>query len=194
MKKNLNGKIALIIGVLVVCVWGIFGASSGITGKDLSEGLTKRIHLGLDLRGGAHLILEVKVAEAVTAEANNTAARIKQDLKAANLSFSQVYLPDPTKPQIIRLEGTTAGSSSAVQTLLDTKYSNEYNVESTSDNAWTLTMKPAALTDLQKKTVQQAIDALGDRVNALGVSEPVIQEYGLGAKRYREDHSGHQPA
>jgi preprotein translocase subunit SecD len=180
MKKNLNNKIALIVAVLVVCVWGIFGASSGFSGKDLTEGLTKRIHLGLDLKGGAHLILQVKVEEAVNAETNNTAARIQQDLKKANLTYSQVYVPDAAKPQVIRVEGTATASSSAVQTLLDSKYSNEYNLDSVSGNAWTLTMKPMVMAALEKKTVQQAIEALGDRVNALGVSEPVIQEYGLG--------------
>jgi preprotein translocase subunit SecD len=183
MKKNLNNKIALIVAVLVVCIWGIFGASSGFSGKDLMEGLTKRIHYGLDLKGGAHLILQVKVEEAVNAETNNTAARIQQDLKKANLTFSQVYVPDAAKPQLIRVEGTATASSSAVQTLLDSKYSNEYNLDSVSGNAWTLTMKPMVMAALEKKTVQQAIEALEDRVNALGVSEPVIQEYGLGANQ-----------
>ena len=184
MKKNLKGKIALIVGVLVLCVWGIFGASSGVTGKDLTEGLTRRIHLGLDLRGGAHLILQVKVEEAVTAETNNTAALIQQDLKKANLSYTQVIVPDPAKPQVIRVDGTAPASSNAVRTLLDsTRYSNEYNLDSVGDNAWTLTMKQPVLTALEAKTVQQAIEALGDRVNALGVSEPVIQEYGLGANQ-----------
>jgi preprotein translocase subunit SecD len=181
MKKNLKNKIALIVVVLVVCVWGIFGASSGVTGKDLTEGLTKRIHLGLDLRGGAHLILQVKVEEAVYAETSNMAARIQQELKKANLAYSQVYVPDEAKPQVIRVEGTATASSNAVQTLLDSKYSNEYSLDSGANNSWTLTMKPMVLTALEKKTVQQAIEALGDRVNALGVSEPVIQEYGLGA-------------
>jgi preprotein translocase subunit SecD len=183
MKKNLNSKIALIVAVLVVCVWGIFGASSGVTGKDLLDGMTKRIHLGLDLKGGAHLILQVKVEEAITADTNNTAARIQQDLKKANLTYSQVYAPDPSKPSVIRVEGTAPASSNDVRTLLDTKYSNEYNLDSGSDNAWTLTMKPMVLAALEKKTDQQAIEAISDRVNALGVSEPVIQEYGLGANQ-----------
>jgi preprotein translocase subunit SecD len=180
MKKNLNSKIALIVAVLVVCVWGIFGASSGLTGKDLTEGLTKRIHLGLDLRGGAHLILQVEVAEAVAAETSNTVSQIQQELKKANLSYTQVYLPDPAKPETIRVEGTAPASSNAVETLLDGKYANEFNLSTNADNSFTLTMKPPVLADLEQKTVQQAIEALGDRVNALGVSEPVIQEYGLG--------------
>ena len=81
MKKNLKNKIALIVAVLAICVYGIFGVPSGFTGKDLGEAITKRIHLGLDLRGGAHLILQVKVEEAVNAETDNTVALIKQELR-----------------------------------------------------------------------------------------------------------------
>ena len=184
MKKNLNSKIALIIAVLVVFAYGIIGVPSGVTGSALTEALTKRIHLGLDLRGGAHLILQVVVSEAVNAETDNTVGRIQQDLKAANLSFTQAFKPDPAKPQIIRIEGTPAGKSSAVRSLLDGKYSNEYDLTGGgADNSWTLTMKPGVQTALEKKTVQQAIETIRDRVDTLGVSEPVIQEYGLGANQ-----------
>ena len=98
MKKNLKNKIALIIGVLLLCLYGIFGIPSGLSGKALLEGMSSRIHLGLDLKGGAHLILQVKVEEAVSAETDNVVAQIQQDLKGANLTYSQVYKPDPTKP------------------------------------------------------------------------------------------------
>ncbi len=180
MKKNLTNKIILIVATLLICLWGIFGASKGVTGKDLTEGLTKRIHLGLDLKGGAHLILQVKVEEAVFAETGNTAVRIQQDLQKAKLTYSQVYVPDQAKPETIRVEGTPAASANAVETLLDSKYGSVYNISSGADNSFTLTMKPMQLAALDKKTVQQAIDAITDRVNALGVSEPTIQEYGLG--------------
>jgi preprotein translocase subunit SecD len=189
MKKNLKSKVALIVAVLAICVYGIFGVPSGFTGKDLTEAVAKRIHLGLDLRGGAHLILQVEVKEAVNAETDNTVGRIQQDLKTANLSFTQVFKPypltrpdDPTaKPEVIRLEGTTQAQASSVRSTLDTKYSNEYDLAGGgADNTWTLTMKPTIETALEKKTVQQAIEAIRDRVDSLGVSEPLIQEYGLG--------------
>ncbi len=181
MKKNLKGKIALIIGCLVVCLYGIFGIPSGVSGTALTEAMTKRIHLGLDLRGGVHLILQVVVSEAVSAETDNTAARIQQDLKTAHLSFSQVYKPNPAQPQTITIEGVSAAQASAVRSLLDNKYSNEYDVSGGStESSLTLTMKPPVQTALEEKTVQQAIETIRDRVDTLGVSEPVIQEYGLG--------------
>jgi preprotein translocase subunit SecD len=184
MKKNLKGKVVLIVAVLVVCLLSIFWGASGVTPKALTEALTNRIHLGLDLRGGTHLILQVVVSEAINAETDNTAARIQQDLKTANLGFTQVYKPDPNKPQLIRVEGTAPEKASEVRSTLEGKYANEYDLNSGgSDTAWTMTMKPMVVTALEKKTVQQAIEAIRDRVDSLGVSEPLIQEYGLGANQ-----------
>ena len=73
---------------------GIFGIPSGVSGKALLAAISNRIHLGLDLQGGAHLILQVQVLEAVNAETDNSVQEIQQDLKKANLSFSQVIKPD----------------------------------------------------------------------------------------------------
>jgi len=181
MKKNLNNKIALIAVVLVICVYGILGVPSGFTGKALTEAITKRIHLGLDLRGGVHLVLQVVVADAVHAETDNMVERVQQDLKTAGLGFSQIYKPDPARPEVIRVEGTPAGKASDVRSKLEAKYSNEYDVAGGgTDSSFTLTMKPSVETALAKKTVQQAIEVIRDRVDTLGVTEPVIQEYGLG--------------
>ena len=191
MKKNLNSKIALIVAVLAICVYGIFGVPSGLSGKDLGEAMTKRIHLGLDLRGGAHLILQVEVLEAVNAETDNTVALLKENLKTANLSYSQVYKPDPAKPTLIKIEGTAPSSVSDVRSLLESKDGNEYDVASgDTDSSFTLVMKPMILTALEKKTDQQAIEAIRDRVDALGVSEPQIQEYGLGDNQILVDLPG----
>jgi preprotein translocase subunit SecD len=183
MKTNLKNKVFLIVVVLLGCIYGILGVPSGFTGAALTEALTKRIHLGLDLRGGAHLILQVVVSEAVSAETDNTVTQIQQDLKKANLSFSQVVKPDPTKPEIIKVDGVSTSGSSAARSLLDTKYSADYDLVGGSDNSLTLTMKPLIESDLEKKTVQQAIDTITDRVNTLGVSEPLVAPYGLGANQ-----------
>jgi preprotein translocase subunit SecD len=182
MKKNLKNKIALIVAVLAVCVYGILGLPKGVSGTALKEAIGKRIHLGLDLQGGAHLILQVVVQEAVGDETDNTVARVKQDLKTANLAFTQVYKPDPTNhPEVIRVEGTDQSKSTAVRSTLDAKYSNEYDLTGGSaDNPWTLTMRAPVVAALEKKTDEQAIETITDRVNSLGVSEPLIAPYGLG--------------
>ncbi|MGC1421705.1 MAG: protein translocase subunit SecD [Terracidiphilus sp.] len=183
MKKNLKQKIVIIIGVLVVFLYGAFFGFDVPKlggGEPLLSQLTQHIHLGLDLQGGVHLILQVQVKEAVNTETDNTVARIEQDLKTAKLTFSQVTKPDPAHPEKIRVEGINPTQSSAVQSLLDSKYSSEYDVSSGSDNAVTVTMKPNIEKALDDRTVQNTIEVIRDRVDTLGVSEPVIQQYGLG--------------
>ena len=182
MNKNLNKKIALIIATLLIFIFGIFRVPSGLSGKALLAAIGQNIHLGLDLRGGAHLILKVVVSEAVSADTDNTAGDVQQQLKTANLTFSQVSKPDPVNsPTVIAVQGTTPAQSSAVQSLLDNKYSNDYELTGGgADGTFTLTMKPTAVTALEQKTVQQAIETIRDRIDAMGVREPVIQEYGLG--------------
>jgi preprotein translocase subunit SecD len=181
MKKNLKNRFALIVAVLLICIYGIFGIPSGVSGKALEDALSKRIHLGLDLKGGAHLILQVVVKEAVSAETDNTVARVQQDLKAANVSFAQVFKPDPTKPTVVRVEGIATGKASDALSALDAKYSTEYDLSGGgADNTVTLTMKPSVEKALEQRTDEQAIESIRDRVDSLGVSEPLIQQYGLG--------------
>jgi len=61
-------KTILIVAVLLVFVFGIFGIPKGIGLSAWKTALTDRIHLGLDLKGGIHLVLQVMVNEAVSAE------------------------------------------------------------------------------------------------------------------------------
>jgi preprotein translocase subunit SecD len=183
MKKNLTNKILLIIAILVVFLYGIIGIPSGVSGKALTDALTQRIHLGLDLRGGAHLILQVVVAEAVSAETDNTVARVQSDLKTANVPFTQVIKPNPAKPELLEVDGVPQAKASDARSLFDSKYSDEYDQSGGTTGSFTLTMKPTVEKALEEKTDQQAIETIRDRVDTLGVSEPLIQEYNLGANQ-----------
>ncbi|MGB8845235.1 MAG: protein translocase subunit SecD [Terracidiphilus sp.] len=178
MKKNLKGRVALIVAVLVVCLYGIFGIPSGFSGSALLKAMTKKIRLGLDLQGGAHLVLQVHVQDAVNDETNNTVVTLQQDLKKANVPFGRVLKPDPTKnPALIEVDGVPPVNSGAARTIFDSKFSNEYDVNPGSNGSYTLTMKPTVETDLEQRTVSQAIETIRDRVDVLGVSEPEIAPY-----------------
>lgn len=191
MKKNLKKKVALIVAVLLVFAYGIIGIPSGVSGDALAKAVSNRIHLGLDLQGGAHLILQVEVKEAINADTDNTVARVQQDLHGANVNFTQVIKPQPLvrdnagkyvgRPEFIQIDGVAPASSSQARSLLEQKYGNEYDVAGGSDTPLTLTMKAQILRQLEEKTVQQAIETINDRVNSLGVSEPKVAPYSLGA-------------
>jgi len=180
MNKNLLTKTILIIGVLIVFLFGIFGVPSSLSGKGLLAALQSRVHLGLDLKGGTHLILQVQVNDAINADTDRSVERLKDALKNANIAFGEISKPDPQNhPELIQIKGVPPESSSDLRRIVSEKLP-DYDLTSGVENSWTLTMKPSVANDTKKKAVQQAIETIRNRIDQLGVSEPVIQEHGLG--------------
>ena len=65
MNKNLGWKLIVIVATLLLFAFGITGVPDSWSGKGLVAAMQNRIHLGLDLKGGTHLILQVQVNDAV---------------------------------------------------------------------------------------------------------------------------------
>jgi len=180
MNKNLLAKTVLIIAVLIAFLFGIFGIPSSVSGKGLVAALQSRIHLGLDLKGGTHLILQVQVNDAINADTDRAVERLKDALKSANIAYGEISKPDPQNhPELVVIKGVPPESSSELRRIVTDKLP-EYDLASGAENSWTLTMKPSMASDTRKKAVQQAIETIRNRIDQLGVSEPVIQEHGLG--------------
>ncbi len=180
MNKNLLAKTVLIIAVLIAFLFGIFGIPGSLSGKGLLAALQSRIHLGLDLKGGTHLILQVQVNDAINADSDRAVERLKDALKSANIAFGEISKPDPQNhPEAIQIKGVPPESSSELRRIVSEKLP-DYDLGSGAENSWALTMKPSVANDTKKKAVQQAIETIRNRIDQLGVSEPVIQEHGLG--------------
>jgi preprotein translocase subunit SecD len=187
MNKNLGWKLGIIIAALVFFVYGVFGVPSGLSGGALADALLKPsflrngIHLGLDLKGGTHLILKVQVNDAVNFETDNASATLKAAMRSAKINYADVTKPDPTgHPEQIVIKGVPPESGSQLQELAQSRLP-DYDVIAGADNSWTVTMKPSALSALKDGAVDQAIDTIRGRIDELGVSEPVIERHGLGA-------------
>src|SRR5271168_4082109 len=175
MGKNLAGKLALIVAVLVVFCFGIVGIPHG----GLKESIKRRINLGLDLKGGTHLVLEVHVAEAVGSTTDRDVQRIEEDFQKAGIAGATVGKTDATRPQTIVVAGIPAAKLGDARGILQGSDYSNYDVVTTADGS-TLTMKPAAIRDLETRTLDTSIETIRQRVDNLGVAEPVIQKYGLG--------------
>ncbi|MGB0122660.1 MAG: protein translocase subunit SecD [Silvibacterium sp.] len=181
MRENLTSKTILIVAVLVVCVLGITGIPSGFSGAALKTSILNRIHLGLDLKGGTHLILQVMVDEAVGITTDSDAAHIQQDLQSNGITVASVTKPDASNPALIQINGAPPDRGSDIRSVLTARYGQDYDIASGANNTFTLTMKPTAEADLKKRALDQSIEVIRTRVDSLGVSEPVIQEYNLGS-------------
>jgi len=176
MGKNLAGKTAFIIAVLVIFVFGILGIPHG----GLKQSITDRIHLGLDLKGGTHLVLEVHVAEAIASATDRDAARLQADLEKAGVTGETVGKTDATRPQTIVVSGIPIAKVSDARAVIQGRDYGNYDVASAADGSTALTMKLGAIRDLETRTLDTSIETIRERIDKLGVTEPVIQKYGLG--------------
>jgi preprotein translocase subunit SecD len=180
MNKNLLWKLALIVGILLVFLFGIFGIPQSFSGQGLLAAMTKRIQLGLDLKGGTHLILQVQVNDAVNVDSDNAMETLKEQLNKRKIAFADISKPDPQNaPDKVVLKGVSPDGRKDLLDIVSERLP-EYNLSSGADNTWVLTMKPQMLADMKNKAVTQAIETIRNRIDSLGVSEPTIQEHGLG--------------
>src|SRR5271165_1579057 len=180
MNKNLLWQLVLIVGILLVFLFGIFGIPKDWSGKGLVASIADRIHLGLDLRGGTHLILQVQVNDAVNIDSDNAIEILKEQLNKRKIAFSDISKPDAqNNPDRVVLKGVPPDGRKDLLDIVSERLP-EYNLTSGAEGAFILTMKPQMLTDLKNKAVTQAIETIRNRIDSLGVSEPTIQEHSLG--------------
>jgi preprotein translocase subunit SecD len=180
MNKGLGWKVVVIIGTVLIFVYGIFGVPSGFSGSALADALLQRINLGLDLKGGTHLILQVQVNDAINVDTDNAVEVLKAGMRAAKINYAEITKPDPANhPEQIAIKGVPPEATSDLRNLVSDKLP-EYEATSGANNTWTVAMKPTAVTDTKNRAVTQAIETIRNRIDQLGVSEPVIEEHGLG--------------
>jgi preprotein translocase subunit SecD len=180
MNKKLLWQLLFIVGTMLFFLFGIFGIPKGFSGDALLAALTDHIHLGLDLKGGTHLILQVQVNEAVNVDAQNAMELLKDQLRSHKIDYTDISQPDPqNNPDRLVLKGVPPAARSDLRSIVLERLP-EYDITPGASDTWNMAMKPSNLSDLKTRAVQQAIETIRNRVDALGVSEPTIQEHGLG--------------
>ncbi len=177
MQKNLLVKTGIIVAILLIFVYGMLGPKL-FSGAGLKASLLDRIHLGLDLKGGTHLILQVMVNDAVGAQSDHAVELLKDELQKAKVPFADIGKVD-NQPEKVVIKGASLDASSTVRGIVS-DHLQDYDVVAGPENSWILTMKPQVLTELKDRTLEQSIEAIRQRVDSLGVSEPLIQKNGLG--------------
>jgi preprotein translocase subunit SecD len=183
MGKNLGTKLAIIVAVMIFFIYGVIGPHSTEHGLkySLKQTIADNIHLGLDLKGGSHLVLKVKVEEALASATDRDVQRLESALPAAGLTGVTVGKTDPAHPETIMIAGIPAGQQSAVRAVTSTTDYSMYDVAGQSDGSIKLTMKESAITDLYQRTVSTSIEVIRERIDTFGNKEPIVQPYGLGA-------------
>src|SRR5438270_3898850 len=158
MKTNLTARSVVIVVVILICVFGIIGFPK--SGADIAKKFSDNIRLGLDLKGGTHLVLEIQVQDAVKADADQTAERLKEDLKKQNIQWNSMDTPDVAKVEdadnlALTIKGIPATQSSAFRNIVSEHYPT-YILTATSSTDYRMKLKPTDLQELKADTVKRA--------------------------------------
>ncbi len=160
MVKNLRWKILVILGVIGLAVWSFYPPD-------------QKIRLGLDLKGGVHLVMRVKTDDALRLETETSVERLREQLQTAKIPVTSITATSSTE---FRVEGVPPDQDAAFRQLL-TDVEIVFNRASSAGGVYTFTMRPNIAVQLREETVNQALQTIERRVNELGVAEPIVARY-----------------
>src|SRR5512138_1030922 len=164
MNKNLRWKVIIILAVIAVFVWAFYPPA-------------QKVRLGLDLKGGVHLVLRVQTDDALRLETESAAERLREAMSSRGVSLTATAV----SPTEFRIEGVPTDRDQEFRRLGDDEVGANFNRESGAGGAYTYRLKPNVAVQLRQDAVTQARQTIERRVNELGVAEPIVALHGTGA-------------
>jgi preprotein translocase subunit SecD len=178
MNPNLKWRVVFIVLIIVGCIYGLIGVPTFPTSlAQIKDNFSHQIKLGLDLQGGTHLILQVQTQEAITQETDQTVDRLTTQLRAKNIHYDEIRRTDDTH---ILVRNISPDQSSDFRDLVSQQLQNVWDLSAASgeQNSYTLTLRANAVAQIRESTMTQSIETIERRINALGLTEPTIQQRG----------------
>jgi preprotein translocase subunit SecD len=160
MAKNLRWKLLTILGVVALSVFAFYPPD-------------QKVRLGLDLKGGVHLVLRVQTDDALRLLTEGTADQLRETLRTANVNGATVAATGTTT---FTVTGVPADQDAVFRSALTT-VELSYDRSSSGPGSYTFTMKPNIAADNRESTVNQALQTIERRVNELGVAEPIVARH-----------------
>ncbi|MGA2269654.1 MAG: protein translocase subunit SecD [Bryobacteraceae bacterium] len=187
MRTNLRARTVVIVGTILLCVFGIIGFPK--SAADLVQNAKGNIRLGLDLKGGSHLVLQVQIQDATKADADQTMERLKEDLRKQSITWASMDRNDPQRVEDadyveIYVKGVPATQTSAFRNLINERYAT-YVLTAQNSTDYSMRLKPSELVALKRETVDRSIQTISNRINLLGLTEPSVQQYGRAGDQYQ---------
>jgi preprotein translocase subunit SecD len=174
MNKNLRWKIVTILVVFVVFFSiGIYPLlAQRFTVLPAPAWLMQhQLKLGLDLKGGVHLVMRVNTDDALKLTTTSTSEQLRDSLRTAGVTVTNISVESATK---FRVDGIPSDRDSQFRTSADEIAATSFDRNPLTNGSYEFTMKPTVERDLREQTVDQALQTIDRRVNALGVAEPSI--------------------
>jgi preprotein translocase subunit SecD len=178
MQRNFRFKLFLIIAVILCCFYGIIGLPR--SKDELVANWQKNIQLGLDLKGGTYLVVQVNQWDAFNAEAGLQADRLKEALRKASVSYGDIEvaeahtLQDATHVAIL-VRGIPPVQDGTARSVMSNSLS-QWLINSDRGSDFRLTIRPTDALQMWQNVLAQTKNTIEKKINALGLSEASVQQ------------------
>jgi preprotein translocase subunit SecD len=179
MNSQLKWKFVLIAAAILLCIYGVIGLPVFPTSLgQVKQNLGDRIKLGLDLKGGSHLVLQVQVEEAIGQRCDQTIDLLTKQLHDKHIGFGEIRRVDDTHILVRDVDPATSGD---FRNLIDNQLTDWSTAPAAGENnGYLLTVKPSIIAALRTQTMDQSLETITRRINGLGLTEPTIAFTGRG--------------
>lgn len=182
-KKNLLQRVIIIAIVTLGSLYIVIGPRHRPTLRDftwsgIKTTLASNINLGLDLKGGTHLVMRVKTDEFLKSLTDGNRAAIEETAKVAGLAAKEVRAETTGGTYRIVLEATDASRLGEIEEAVKKKVDLTDWSSSPSGNTLSWTLTPTSQRALADQATDQAQKIIDSRLNAVGVAEPLVQRHG----------------
>jgi preprotein translocase subunit SecD len=183
MKNTLWIRTIIIIAVTLAGIYLVFGprrmpTTGDFTWDGIKNNLAQNINLGLDLRGGSHLVMRVKTDEYLKTLTENNAQAALTAAQDAKLPVAGNSVVAEDGNYAISLQVSDPSQIAAVVEEVKKKVDLGSWTEATSGNTVTWSLPSNVQTVLKDQAVEQALKIVDSRINAFGVKEPTLQRHG----------------
>ena len=181
MNRNVKIKILVIVVIILVCVYGIIGLPKSL--QELADNWNHNIHLGLDLRGGSQLVLQVQIQDAFKAEADAVIQRMKEFLTKGSVQYAEMTRNEPATLQAadsiqIDVKGVPGTQAANFRKIVNDNFGGVWNLTPVNQTDYRLTMKTSEALKLRQDTLVQSMNTIEKKINALGLAESSVQQRG----------------
>lgn len=178
--SNLKWKALIIVATVLVCLYGMIGLPK--SKEELAANWNKNIKLGLDLKGGSLMVLQVQLQDAFKAEAAQHIERLKEEMNRQAIPFSSIEATEPTSIQDadsiqITVKGIPSDKTAAFRAL-GAESLPTWNMTPLNSTDYAFKMKTSEALTMKKDTVERAKQTIENRINGLGLAESTVQERG----------------
>jgi preprotein translocase subunit SecD len=191
MKKNILRRVIVIVIVTIACLYIVLGPrrrdaagnlqwpkAGDFTAAGIKRTLSENIRLGLDLKGGSHLVMQVQADRYLKKLTDDLAPALENAAKAAGYNVQGVTANSSAGNYQVTLTAADASKASEIRDALAKKVDLSYWTPSVSGNTVTWTLPQSAQRTLSDQAVDQAYRIVESRINAVGVAEPTLQRHG----------------